>query len=68
MEGGALDPPGADRVPFGEPVQHLPGDRLALEVRVGGEDQPLGILQRPGDRAQRVIRRMYSAPIGVLTH
>ena len=43
----------ADRVPFGEPVQHLPGDRLALPVRVGGEDQPLGILQRPGDRAER---------------
>ena len=53
VEGCALDPPVADRVPFGEPVQHLPGDRLALPVRVRGEDQPVGARQRPGDRAER---------------
>ena len=64
VEGGALDPPAADRVPFLQPVQHLPGDRLALPVRVRGEDQPIGILQRPGDRAERPGR----LPPGLVDH
>ena len=40
-------------VPFLQPIQHLPGDCLALPVRVRGQDQTLGVRQRPGDRAER---------------
>ena len=29
--------------------QHVPGNRLALAIRVGGENQPVGILDRLGD-------------------
>ena len=36
-----------------QPGQHLPGDRLALAVRVGRQHQGLGAPERPGDRAQR---------------
>jgi len=28
----------------------MPGDRLALTIRVGGEIQGIGFFQRPGDR------------------
>ena len=41
------------RVPFGEPAQHLPGDRLALPVGVGGEHQDIGARQRLRDGPQR---------------
>ena len=53
VERDAMDRPVAERAPLVQPVQHLPGDRLALPVRVGGEHQPVGALQRPGDRAER---------------
>ena len=64
VEGCALDPPAADCVPLLQPVQNLPGDRLALPVRVGGEHQPVGDRQRPGDRAERPGR----PPPGLVAH
>ena len=45
--------PAAYGVPFLQPAQHLPGDRLALAVRVGRQHQGLGLLQRLRHRAQR---------------
>jgi hypothetical protein len=35
-------------------LQHVPGDRLALAVRVGGEDQLVGVLHRLGDVGERL--------------
>src|SRR3546814_20187064 len=34
---------------LGQRLQHMPGNRLALAVGVGGEDQGVGVLEGPGD-------------------
>ncbi|MFK4589746.1 hypothetical protein ABIF55_005160 [Bradyrhizobium diazoefficiens] len=34
---------------FLQHLQHVPGDGLALAIRVGGENQAVGVLQRLGD-------------------
>ena len=47
-----------------QPGQHLPGDRLALAVRVGRQHQGLGAPERPGDRAERPGR----PPAGLRDH
>ena len=64
-EGDPLDRLVSERVLLPEPAQHLPGDRLALTVRVGGEDQPLGIAERRPDRPQRPRR---APPRGLVDH
>ena len=38
-----------DRALFLEHFKHVPGDRLALAIGVGRQDQPIGALQRLGD-------------------
>ena len=42
--------------------EHMPGNGLALAVRVGGEDQPVGILHRIGDLGQPLRRRVRRRP------
>ena len=37
-----------ERALFLQDLKHVPGDRLALAVGVGREDQPIGALQRLG--------------------
>ena len=49
-------PPVTDRITVLQPAQHLPGDRLALAVRIGGEDQALGICERGPDATQHPAR------------
>ncbi len=51
VERHAAHRPVPDRVPLPQPRQHLPGDRLALAVGIGGEDQALGLGERGPDRA-----------------
>ena len=43
----------AQRAPLVQPSQHLPCDRFALAVGVGGEDQPVRVLERRRDSSQR---------------
>src|SRR3546814_4096126 len=38
-----------DQLALVQRLQHMPGNRLALAVGVGGEDQGVGILEGPGD-------------------
>ena len=64
-EGDPLDRLVSERILLPQPGQHLPGDRLALAVRVGGEDQPLGIAERRPDRSQRPRR---APPRGLVHH
>ena len=40
----------------------MPGDRLALAIRVGGEDQPLGVLERRGDVGDPLGRPAVDLP------
>ena len=44
-------------------VLHVPGDRLALAVRVGGEVQRAGALQRLGDRADLLLAAVVGLPV-----
>src|SRR3546814_4395877 len=38
-----------DQLALVQRLQHMPGNRLALAVGVGGEDQGVGVLEGPGD-------------------
>ena len=49
VEHHAFDLVVLERAFFLEHLQHMPGNRLSLAIGVGGEDQPVGALQRPGD-------------------
>ena len=42
--------------------QHVPGNRLALAVGVGGEDQLVGILDRLGDVGEPLLRLGVDLP------
>ena len=42
--------------------EHMPGNGLALAIRVGGEDQPVGVLHRLGDVGQPLGRRAVDLP------
>ncbi len=48
LDGGVF----LDRLAAGEGLEQVPGDRLALAVGVGGEDEFLVVLERLGDGAQ----------------
>ena len=43
-------------------LQHVPGDRLALAVGVGGEDEAVGALHRPGNVGQALLRLGVDIP------
>ena len=62
VERDAPDRPVPERAFVTEPGEHLPGDRLALAVGIGGEHQRVGIAQRRRDPAQH---RSGAAPCGV---
>ena len=49
VEHHALDLLVLERALLFHHLQHVPGDRFALAIRVGCEDQPVGALQRLGD-------------------
>ena len=53
VEGNAVHRHVADGVPFREPFQHLPGDRLALAVGIRRQHQGLGLRQRLRHRRER---------------
>ena len=52
VEHHALDGLRLERALLPQHLEHVPGDRLALAVRVGGEDELVGVLDRLGDVAQ----------------
>ena len=56
VEDDARDRRLPDRVPLPQPGQHLPGDRLALAVGVGRQDQAAGIRECRPDGRERPRR------------
>ena len=62
VEHHALDRMGLDRVLLLERFEHVPGDRLAFAVRVGGEDQLAGTFERAGDVGQALCRLWIDLP------
>src|SRR5260370_1155406 len=45
-----------------EHLEHMPGDRRALAVRVGGENELVGALDRLGDVAHALLRLAVDLP------
>ena len=62
MERDAAHGLALQRVLFLQPAQHLPGDRLALAVGVGGQHQPVRLAQRRRDPAHG-LRRAAARPV-----
>ncbi len=62
VEHHALDRLVLERLLFLEHLQHVPGDRLALAVRVGGEDQLVGALDGAGDVVEALLRLGIDLP------
>ena len=51
-----------DRVLFLQHLEHVPGDRLALAVGVGGQDQLVGALDGAGDIVEALLRLGVDLP------
>ncbi len=62
VEHHALDGLLAERLLLLEEFQHMPGDRLALAVGVGGENELVGALDRPGDVVEPLLRLGIDLP------
>ncbi len=62
VEHHALDLLALQRVLFLQHFQHVPGDRLALAVGVGGENQLVGTLDGPGDVGEALGRLRVNLP------
>ena len=62
VEDDALDRLALERPLFLEHLQHMPGNRLALAVGVGGEDQPVVILEGGGDVGKPLGRLAIDLP------
>ena len=62
VEHHPLDRPLADGVLFLQHFEHVPGDRLALAVGVGGQDQLVGAFYRPGNVVQAFSRLVVDLP------
>src|SRR5215472_13514423 len=58
----ALDRLSLERLFLLEHLQDVPGDRLALAVGVGCQDQLIGLFDRPGDVAQALLRLGVDLP------
>ena len=50
------------RVPLAQNLLDMPRDRLALAVRVGGEEEVLGAFQRPGDLLDALLGAVVDFP------
>ena len=62
VEHDALDRLVLQRLLFLQHFQHVPGDRLALAVRVGGQDQGVGALEGAGDVVEPLLRLGVDLP------
>ena len=51
-----------ERALLSHDLQHVPGDRFALPIRVGCENQPVGALQRLGDVVESAGRLGIDLP------
>ncbi len=56
VEDDALDLLVLERLLFLQHLEHVPGDRFAFAIRVGGEDQLVGTLERAGDIVHALVR------------
>jgi hypothetical protein len=62
VEDHALDRLAVERLLFLEHLEHVPGDRLALAVGVGGEDQLVGAFDRARDVVEPLLRLGVDLP------
>ena len=62
IEDDALDRLVLQRLLFVERLQHVPGDRLALAVGVGGQNEGVGLLQGMGDVVDALLRLGVDLP------
>ena len=62
VEDDALDGLLAERLLLLEEFQHMPGDRLALAIGVGGENELVGALDRLGDVVEPLLRLGIDLP------
>ena len=62
VEHDALDGLRLQRVLFLEHFEHVPGDRLALAVGVGGQDQAVGAFDGAGDVVQPLLGLVVDLP------
>ena len=62
VEHHALDGLLAERLLLFEEFQHMPGDRLALAIGVGGENELVGALDRLGDVVEPLLRLGIDLP------
>ena len=62
VEHHAFDLVVLERFLFLEHLQDVPGDRLALAIRVGCEDQLVGILERACDIVDALVRSGIDFP------
>ena len=63
VEGDAADRDALQRLLLGQHRLHVPGDRLALAVGVGGEIQRAAAPQRLGDRADMLVAARVGLPV-----
>ena len=72
IEHGALGDLGKDHALHGDAVQeppaaelvpHMPGDRLAFAVGVGGEEKPIRAPERPADGADMLLGPVGDGPV-----
>ena len=54
---------GADHLLLAQHLEHVPRDRLALPVRIGGEDDAVGLLHRLGDLVQPLLGKLGHLPV-----
>ena len=63
VEDDALDVDAPERPPLAQNLADVPGDRLALPVRVGGEVEVLGAAHRLGNRLDVLARLSVDLPV-----
>ena len=51
-----------ERLLFLQHLEHVPRDRFAFAIRVGGEDQLVGALERPRDIIEPLVRPGVDLP------
>ena len=62
IEHDALDLLVLERLLFLQHLEHVPRDRFAFAIRVGGEDQLVGALERPRDIIDPLVRPGVDLP------